>query len=108
MVKIPATSDEVLYQQITTLEGTDYLLTFALNLRDSYWYLDIADQDGVPIVSNIKIVVAWDLLKRCTDIRRPPGVLLAVDLTGSGLDPGPTDLGGRVELRYLTAAEVGR
>lgn len=104
--QVPITSDQVLYQQITTLDGTDYVLTFALNLRDGYWYLDVADQDGVPLASGIKVVVNWDLLRRCIDPRKPPGLLMAFDTTGQGLDPGSKDFGTRVQLLYLSAAEV--
>lgn len=103
---VPVTTDQVLYQQVTTLDGVDYVLTFALNLRDSYWYLDVADQDGVPIATGIKVVVSWDLLHRCIDERKPKGMLMAFDTTGRGLDPGPADFGTRVQLFYLTEAEV--
>lgn len=104
--KIPVTSDQPLYQQNTTLDGRDYILTFAYNARDFSWYLDIADQDAVPISSGIRIVVDWDLLKRCVDARRPPGILVANDLSGAGIDPGKDDFGTRVELIYFEAAEV--
>jgi len=103
---VPVTTDQVLYQQVTTLDGVDYVLTFALNLRDSYWYLDVADQDGSPIATNIKVLVNWDLLRRCVDERKPKGMLMAHDTTGQGLDPGPTDFGTRVQLLYLAQAEV--
>jgi hypothetical protein len=104
--RIPVQSTLPLYQQFTTLDGQDFLLTFAYNARDFSWYLDIADQDAVAIVSGIRIVVAWDLLRRCVDARRPPGVLIANDLSGAGLDPGADDFGTRVELLYFDAAEV--
>lgn len=103
---VPVITDQVLYQQVTTLDGVDFVLTFALNLRDSYWYVDVADQDGVPIATGIKIVVNWDLLRRCIDERRPKGQLIAIDTTGQGLDPGPDDFGTRVQLLYLSEAEV--
>jgi hypothetical protein len=103
---IPTRSDLPLYQQVTTLDGADYLLTFRYNARDFSWYLDLADQDGAAIVSGIHLVEGWDLLRRCVDPRRPPGLLMANDVTGAGGEAGPNDLGTRVELLYFTAAEV--
>lgn len=104
--RIPVTSDSPIYQQLTTLDGQDYNLTFHYNSRDFSWYLDIADLQRVPILTGIRLVVDWDLLRRCVDARRPPGILIANDLSGAGLDPGPDDLGTRVELLYFEAAEV--
>ncbi len=102
MRKIP-TSTDVLYTQVTTLDGQDYVLTFALNLRDGRWYLNLADQDGVTIASNIPMVVNWDLLNRVLDVRRPPGKLFCVDPLGANADPDP---GTAPTLLYLEAAEL--
>lgn len=90
MIQVP-TSTDVLYSQVTTLDGTDYVLTFALNLRDGRWYLDLADQDGSPIAVGIPLVVNWDLLRRVRDARRPPGRLVCQDPSGGSADPGPDD-----------------
>lgn len=102
---IPLTPDP-LFEQITTLDGTDYLLTFAYNERDGFWYLDVADQDGDPIALALKCVVDWNMLRRCTDPRKPAGILAFDDITSAGIDPGFDDLGLRVQLVYFTADEV--
>ncbi len=104
MRQVPTTADDVLYQQVTSLDGRDYVLTFALNLRDGRWYFDIADQDAVAIAESIPLVVNWDLLRRVLDPRRPPGKLVCVDPTGADVDPGPTDA---PVLIYVEAAELG-
>ena len=104
--KIPVRSDLPNYTQVTTLDGRDYVLTFSYNARDLSWYLDIADQDEVMIAAGLRIVADWDLLKRCVDPRRPPGIIFANDLSGAGLDPGPDDFGARVELLYFGEAEA--
>ncbi len=103
MRQIPTTADQVLYTQVTALEDTDYIFTFALNLRDGRWYFDLADQDGVMIVPNIPCVVNWDLLRRVLDPRRPPGKLVCIDPTGADVDPGP---GVAPTLLYVEAAEL--
>jgi hypothetical protein len=103
---VPTRSTGPLRQQVTALEGTDYILTFAFNRRDGYWYLDIADQDAVPISLSRKCVVNVNLLRRCADTRKPPGALILVDTSDTDLDPGLDDLGTRVDLVYYTAAEL--
>ncbi len=103
MRQIPTTADQVLYQQVTTLDGRDYVMTFSLNLRDGRWYLDLADQDAVMIAPNIPLVINWDLLRRVLDPRRPPGKLVCVDPTGKDQDPGPSMA---PTLLYLEAAEL--
>lgn len=103
------------YRQVTSLDGRDYVLRFIHNAREDRWYVQISDQDGDPIVST-KVVAEIDLLQRVTDPRRPPGKLVARDLSATdpsdtqpkilSEDPGLRDLGGRVTLLYFTAAEV--
>ena len=105
MFTIPTFSDPF-YEQVIPLEGADYQFTWLWNRRGSFWSLSIADQESVPIVSGRRIVVDFNLLRRCTDPRRPPGLLVAEDTSGAGLDPDQLDFGTRVLLRYWTAAEV--
>ena len=117
MAQIIPTSTELSdYRQVTSLDGRDYVLRFLYNTREDRWYLTISDQDEDPIVSGIKVVAEIDLLKRVTDERRPPGILVARDLSAPdpsatvpkilSEDPGLTDLGGRVTLLYFTEAEA--
>lgn len=95
------------YEQITQLDGVEYLLRFLWSDRESCWYLDISDQDANPLASHIKIVVDWSLLTRRTDPRLPQGVLIASDMTGKGIDvQTPDELGGRVQLFYITADDA--
>ena len=103
MRQVPTTADEVLYQQVTNLDGVDYIFTFALNLRDGRWYLDLATEDGGVIASTIPLVVNWDLLRRVLDPRRPPGKLVCVDPTGHDIDPGPDTA---PTLFYVEASEL--
>jgi hypothetical protein len=102
MRQVPTTADAVLYSQVTALDGSDFVLTFALNLRDGRWYLDIADQDSVAIAVNIPLTVNFDLLNRVIDPRRPPGKLVCIDPTGADQDPGP---GTAPTLFYVEASE---
>lgn len=94
------------YSQITALDGIAYVLLFQWNPRDSHWYLSTSDQDETPIQMGVRVVVGSSILRRCVDARRPPGILVAIDQSGRGLDPGFSDFGTRVELIYVTGAEV--
>ena len=92
------------YDQIVPLEGIEYLFTFLWSDRESCWYLSIGDQDGNPIAYGIRLVVNWPLLRRFTDSRLPPGLLVATDTSLQGADiAASSDLGSRVLLMYMTS-----
>lgn len=101
-------------EQRTTLDGEDYIFRFWLNQRESRWFFDLYDADRVLIAGGIKIVPNIDLLDRVrSDSRRPPGVIMALDVLSKGesprtpISPGPDDLGDRVQLLYFDAEELG-
>lgn len=105
------------YRQVTTLDGRDYVLRFNFNQREGKWYLSIGDERDVNIVHGIKVVPLVSLLRKVKDARKPPGLLMARDLTASDaafelgekiidLDPGLNDLGGRVALFYFLEDEL--
>jgi len=95
------------YTQRTVLDGREYLLRLRWNERSEKWYLSIYDQDESPIYEGIKVVVNFPLLgARIVDERRPPGELMALD-PSSDRDPGLYDLGSRVVLCYVDAADIG-
>ena len=84
------------------LDGRIYNLEMKWNERDSTWFMTMSDSEESPIVSGVRLVVDWDLLRTCVDARRPPGTLMAVDSTGEGY-PSLADLGSRVQLVYVEA-----
>ncbi len=91
------------------LDGRDYLLSLAYNQREDRWYLSIADDEGNPIVSGIKVLANYPLLFRHRyNPAIPPGDLFAVDTTSDGSPPGLSELGKgkRVQLTYWDAAEL--
>ncbi len=91
------------YTQRTILDGREYVLHLRWNGRSAKWFLSVLDQDESPIVQGIKIVADFPLLESAVDDRLPPGVLLALDTTQEGRDPGLTELGDRVVLVYQEA-----
>ena len=113
---IPTSITATTYTQTTTLDGRDFILRFSNNQRDGLWYMDIGDQDDVPIASGLKLVAEGFPLRRLTDPRTPDGFIIVKDLESNdggfdtgrkliALDPGLGELGERVVLVYVTAAE---
>ena len=103
---IPTSTVESNYEQVVTLDGTDFILRFLWNERDSHWYLTIRDSAGDDIATGLKVVADVPFDAHETDDRRPAGQLWTVDTTGVGEDPGLRDLGRRVLLAYVDAESV--
>ncbi len=89
------------WDQRTQLDGRDFMLSFSWNSRDGHWSLSIADQDSVPIVSGIRLVTNFQLL-RSVDPRRPPGELVVVDTDAEPVDPDYGSLGTKQQLIYVS------
>jgi hypothetical protein len=106
--QIIPTFDDPYSSQVTNLDGTPYLLTFAWNMRSSTWYLSIATTDGTPIASGIKLVCNFDLLRTVVSPARPPGRIVAISNTTDNSPPGLEDLiaGGRCALCYSPLADL--
>jgi hypothetical protein len=121
ILEIPTRSgaENAVYTQRSDLDGRAYVLRFVYNQRETKWYVDLSDQDGVSIYAGIKLVSNFPLIRRVTDARRPPGELYVIDNFGQPdpdtgqpaaqvTDPGLDDLGVRHRLVYLDAEELGR
>lgn len=89
------------------LDGIPYLVHLQWNTRESYWTVGLALDDGTVLLDGAALRVGHDLLRQHTGDDIPAGALVAIDTSGRDLDPGRDDLtNGRVQLIYLTAAEV--
>lgn len=97
------------WSQNTTLDGSDYLLVFSYNTREAAYYLQICLPDETVLANGIKLVSNYPLLRTYgAENRLPPGELVAVAYSG-GDGPaalGELGIGQRVELTYVTAAEL--
>lgn len=105
-LRMPSRTDLAYYDMTVDLDGVTYAMTFRFNGRDGYWYMDIADIDGVPIRSGIRVVLGADFLRLLRDQRTPPGLMAALDGTGRGLEAGLEDLGRSVLLLYVESASL--
>ena len=95
-IQIPTFTDRDNYVERVTLEGQEYELTFRWNFREECWEMSITD-----IVDGLAVRVNVDLLEFVPVVGKPPGKFIATDTSNAGLDPGLTDLGGRVVLGYV-------
>jgi hypothetical protein len=107
---IPFDSSNPISKFSTTLVTSDGNVQFGFrarwNSRDSAWYMDISDDTGTTIASGIKIVLGAYLGRQFEHALFRDGVIVAVDLSGKGIDAGIDDLGTRVQVMQLTTADV--
>lgn len=115
IVELDTDSSVDYYDQLTQLDGVEYLLRFLWSERSGCWRLNIYDQDENPLALNVKLVVsgpkpkdkpAPSLLRRFKDPRLPQGRLYIADMSGQFEDvKEKTELGTRCLLVYVTADE---
>jgi hypothetical protein len=106
VITLPTRTDSDYYDFEIELDGRSYVLTFNWNGRDSSWYFSIADNAGTPLLSGRKLALGAPFLRRFADARLPPGELRLFDTTGKDVEAGRNDLGSRVLLVYVPAAEL--
>ncbi len=92
------------YDQRTQLEGVEYLFQFRYNFRRELWTFSILALDGTDILTGQTVHVGIPLNRRA--VGGPPGLFLAISETDDLESPTFHELGLRVKLCYLTAAEV--
>lgn len=105
-----APAGESWWSQRTRLGTRDYVLTFRWSQRAGRWSVDVADADGVAIVSGRVLVPAISVLRGVRDARRPDGEIVLVDMQAGGVEPitDPTfaSLGARHALVYIDGADL--
>lgn len=124
-IQIPLRTDLEDYTLQATLDQTIYTLRMRFNRRDQNWYMDVMDQNSVPIRMGLKVLIDWPLGVRTRNPLWPPGCFIAVDTSTLHEDPTATitidngarvngtpsatvasDLGGRVVLLYFQKSEL--
>jgi hypothetical protein len=104
--KIQTSTKESNYEQVTSLDGEDFILRFLWNERDNHWYLTIRDSAGSDIITGVKLVADIPIASHVADEDMPAGQIWTIDMTGAGADPGLRDLGARVLLAYVEESSV--
>jgi hypothetical protein len=103
MLTIPLVANLPYYRVATAIEGVTYIFVARWNRRDNAWYFDLLDQRETPVLTGIKLVLGGYLGRASNHPLLTAGTFAAVDTSGAGREATYTDLGARVELRYLTA-----
>lgn len=107
VLEIPSGSEFPDYTERVELDGEVYQLRFRWNTRAECWFLDIADDAGAPLVYGRRLSVDAAIIHQVRHrVGMMPGELLPFDTTPRQLDATIEDLGTRVVVLYLDAAEV--
>lgn len=104
--QLPFDSSRVFYSLDVELEEREYHFDVRFNGRDGAWYFDVSTGEGVWLRHGVKIVLGIALCGRVSHEDRWPGMLMAFDQSGQGLDADAAALGARVIVVYFTADEV--
>jgi hypothetical protein len=60
--------DHSYQEKLVTVGGNSVNITFTFNTRDSRWYFDLVDRNGIDIVSGVKILPSQNLTGHYLDV----------------------------------------
>jgi len=103
---LPFDSASPNYRMGTVLDGVNYLFDVRWNTRDGAWYFDVLKSDETILRSGIKVVIGAFLGDHTVHADWPNGVFVAKDESGANQDARYDDLGTRIKVYFLTAADV--
>lgn len=105
MVTLPIVAEGAHFSFVTELSGTAFTFEFRWNRRDSGWYVHLGDAEGNPLAQGVRVVLGLPLFGGPKP-GFPAGAVVARDLTGQDVDATQDDLGQRVVLYFIPAAEL--
>lgn len=107
MLRLPAYPGRSHYSYRVTLEGAAFRFRWQWNRRTSGWYVSLYDAADNPLATGVRVVCNYPLFSELKgEERLPAGLIVAVPLTLDDSDPGFDDLGGRVRVLYMEAADM--
>ena len=89
------------FSQKVEIENTKYVFRFFWNFRAEYWNIEIKDDFGDILLSGIKMVVNYDLMKFHAIDGLPKGSLILFDTLGTSKECEFKELGKRCILLYI-------
>lgn len=102
ILEIPFTPERQIFNIRLGQRGVRLAIMF--NERDGTWLLDVIDNaTAVDLLRGVPIVLGQDIWD---SYNLGLGILIALDLSNSGIDAGPNDLGDRVRVYWLTPDEL--
>lgn len=105
-VVLPLDSVDSHYTVAVKLEGVRYLLGMDWNEREGSWYLSLSQEDSTAIVSGLRVVPDWPLLRRVTDAAGPPGEIVFRNTNANDAAPGRYDIGESFVPLYYEESEL--
>lgn len=105
MLTVPFTSDPSQTFDVV-LGETKFTIAARYNDEGGSWTFDLTrDSDGEVLLTSVPLLIGEDMLGAYA---LGYGGLLAEDLSGTGEDAGPDDLGTRVVVRWLSEDELAQ
>lgn len=89
-----------------TMDGTTFLLTLSWNQRSATWQISIFTSQEEPIRLGVLAAVNAPIFRAVQDSRLPKGQIWIQDIEGGSAEAGREDLGKRVRIFYLPAADM--
>ena len=106
MQQLPLIASTRGYRVGAILDGTPYIFDLHWNGREAAWYMDLLAEDETVIRAGMKLVLGARLGSQSAREDFPGGAFIVMDLSGTGIDAGFDDLGVRVQVWYMTQAEI--
>ena len=97
------------YQDKTiTINGNSFFITYSFNTRDSRWYFDMVDRNGIDIISGIKILPQQNLTRKYIQVNEYlAGNIYCINTNFDGSDVTRDNFGTdrKFQLWYFTTGE---
>jgi hypothetical protein len=103
LIEIPVDRQSPDNQFTITLDKVVYTLRIKQNDRTGRFFLDIMDENGLPLAMGIALVVSYNLLEEYHTIGLPPGDLFIMDTKEQNTEPDENNFGESVVLLYNEA-----
>ncbi len=103
LIKIPVDSLRANYSMKLDLDGVTYTLSFRYNFRFAVWYMDLADEQGTTILSDIALLLGTILLDRFANDNIPQGELFMLNLENENEEATRDNFGIDALLMYEEA-----
>ena len=99
--QIPIPVDTPNFVQRVALTGVIFTMHFVYNGRIDRFYLSLHDDKDNPIVTGMRVICDWPIMRKCRSTAMPVGFILFSDSSGNAEPPGLHELGRRVQLYYV-------
>lgn len=104
---IPTVTNESNQEQVTALDGTNYIIRRLWNSRAQRWFMTIKTADNLDIATGRKLCADMPWASRETVEEMPPGQIWVIRGTKTGADPGLRELNREVFLMYVEEDTLG-